>query len=74
MFLPRPGEALPAIVVELKAEESPSIAIDQIKRREYPEAIKDYSGEIVLVGINYKTDPDKPEYKRHTCVIERSQS
>ena len=76
-FLPRPvsggrgATALPAIVVELKAEESPSIAIDQIKRREYPGAIKDYSGEIVLVGINYKTDPERPEYKKHTCKIER---
>ena len=71
VFLPRPGEALPAIVVELKAEESPSIAIDQIKRREYPEAIKEYTGEIILVGINYKTDPERPECKKHTCVIER---
>ena len=71
VFLPRPGEALPAIVIELKAEASPSIALDQIKRREYPAALEGYSGEIVLVGINYRTDPDRPEYKKHTCVIER---
>ena len=71
VFLPRPGEALPAIVIELKAEASPSIAIDQIKRREYPAALEGYSGEIVLVGINYRTDPAHPEYKKHTCVIER---
>ena len=71
VFLPRPGEALPAIVIELKAEASPSIAIDQIKRREYPAALEGYTGEIVLVGINYRTDPAHPEYKKHTCVIER---
>lgn len=70
-FVPRRGHDVPAIVVELKAEESASIALDQIRRREYPEALKDFSGEMVLVGINYRTDPDKPEYKRHTCVIER---
>ena len=69
-FLPRPGQSVPAIVVELKAEESASIALDQIRRREYPEALKGYAGEMVLVGINYATDPRNPAYKHHTCVIE----
>ena len=70
-FLPRPGQCVPAIVVELKAEESASIALDQIRRREYPEALKGYAGEMVLVGINYRTDPANPGYKHHTCVIEK---
>lgn len=70
-FVPRRGHDVPAIVVELKAEESASIALEQIRRREYPEALKDFSGEMVLVGINYRTDPDRPMYKRHTCGIER---
>ncbi|MBQ3566959.1 MAG: hypothetical protein IJA12_07255 [Oscillospiraceae bacterium] len=30
----------------------------------------DYSGKIILVGINYTTDPDT-DYKKHTCKIER---
>ena len=59
------------IRVELKAEESASIALDQIRRREYPEALKGYAGEMVLVGINYATDPSDPDYKHHTCVIEK---
>ena len=70
-FIPRQGENVPAIVVELKAEASPSIAIDQIKRREYPEALEGVTGEIILVGIDYSTDPANPDYKRHVCKIER---
>ena len=70
-FLPRPGQNVPAIVVELKAEGAASIALEQIRRREYPEALKGFSGEMVLVGIDYKTDPANPDYKHHRCGIER---
>lgn len=31
------------------------------------------AGEMVLVGINYRTDPENPGYKHHACVIERWQ-
>ena len=41
-------------------------AIDQIKRKAYPSKISEYTGDILLVGINY----DK-ETKQHTCKIER---
>ena len=41
-------------------------AIDQIRRKEYPAKLAEYSGEILLVGINY----DK-ETKQHTCKIEK---
>lgn len=41
-------------------------AIDQIKRKDYPAKIAEYTGDILLVGINY----DK-ETKRHTCKIDR---
>ncbi len=41
-------------------------AIDQIKRKEYPTKMAEYSGDILLVGVNY----DK-ETKLHTCKIER---
>ena len=69
-FLPRPNESVPAIVVELKKEQDASIALEQIKNRQYAEKLLDYSGEIILVGINYTTDPDT-DYKKHTCKIER---
>ncbi len=69
-FLPRPNENVPAIVVELKKEHDASIALEQIRNRQYAEKLIDYSGEIILVGINYTTDPDT-DYKKHTCKIER---
>ncbi len=55
----------PAIVLELKYNRSAESAISQIKNRQYPDALCDYVGEVVLVGINY----DKA--KGHTCKIDR---
>lgn len=69
-FLPRPNENVPAIVVELKKEKDASIALKQIRKRQYTEKLSAYSGEIILVGINYTTDPNT-EYKKHTCRIEK---
>ena len=40
-------------------------AINQIKQKNYPSKLADYTGDILLVGINY----DK-ETKKHTCSIE----
>ncbi len=55
----------PVIVVELKWDKSAEAAISQIKERQYLESLREYSGEILLVGIDY----DK-KTKEHTCVIE----
>ena len=40
-------------------------AISQIKQKNYVEALKDYKGNLLLVGINYDQD------KNHSCVIEK---
>ena len=40
-------------------------AINQIKQKNYPSKLVNYTGDILLVGINY----DK-EMKEHTCRIE----
>lgn len=53
--------------IELAHDANTSIV--QIKRKEYPAKVAEYTGEMVLVGINY--DPNDPEGKKHTCVIER---
>lgn len=52
-------------MVELKWDQSADAAIAQIKGRQYPELLREYSGEILLVGIDY----DK-KTKEHSCVIE----
>lgn len=65
VLLPRPSCKQPAIVLELKYDHSAEAAISQIHRNRYGEALKDYAGDVLLVGINY----DKTT-KRHTCTIE----
>ena len=65
VMIPRRNVSKPALVIELKFNHSADSAIDQIKRKEYPAKIADYTGDILLVGINY----DK-ESKQHTCKIE----
>lgn len=69
VFIPRTGCQTPAMIVELKWNISAEAAIDQIKKKQYVKCLKDYTGEILLVGISY----DKDAEKRHTCMIEKIQ-
>lgn len=64
VFIPRKNIDSPAIVVELKYNQSADTAITQIKTKQYTEKIAEYTGEIILVGINYD------EQKGHSCIIE----
>ena len=66
VYLPKRRSMLPALVVELKWNRPSQGAIQQIKNRNYPAALEDYGGEIVLVGIGYDE-----KTKAHSCVIER---
>ena len=70
VFVPRKGVNLPAIIVELKYDKSIKAAINQIHDRNYMDCLKDYSGEMLLVGINYDKNTSG---KRHSCVIEEWQ-
>ncbi|MDE6219665.1 MAG: AAA family ATPase [Lachnospiraceae bacterium] len=68
VFLPLPASGKPALVVELKYDKSANAAIQQIKDRQYTQALDGYFGEILLVGVNYdRYNADKP----HSCVIEK---
>ena len=55
----------PAFIVELKWNRKAETALQQIKQNDYPQSLKQYTGNILLVGINY----DKKD-KVHQCVIE----
>ena len=66
VFRPRKNNSNPAMIVELKYDKSAKCAIDQIKKKQYANCLNDYSGEILLVGINYNKND-----KRHTCKIEK---
>jgi hypothetical protein len=65
LFRPRKYSDCPAMVVELKMNQSAESALAQIKERRYVEALPDYEGKMLLVGVNYDR-----ETKVHTCVIE----
>ncbi|MDE7210130.1 MAG: ATP-binding protein [Lachnospiraceae bacterium] len=68
VFLPLPGREKPAIVVELKYKEAAQAAIQQIKDKKYADALKGYSGEVVLAGISYEKGRKE---EGHRCEIER---
>ena len=70
VYLPKRNSMLPALVVELKWNQSADGAIRQILDRRYPEALKGYGGDILLVGISY--EKEAPAGKRtHQCRIEK---
>ena len=65
VYLPLPGSDHPALLVELKWNQSAQSAIRQIKEKRYTQWIEGYTGEILLIGINYNE-----KTKRHSCIIE----
>ena len=68
VFIPKPEykSDYPALIVELKWNQNVRTAVRQIKDKKYPSSILSYSGDLLLVGINY----DKST-KEHQCLIER---
>ncbi len=65
VLIPRKNVSTPAIIVELKYNDTTGTAIDQIHERHYPDKVADYTGDILLVAISY----DK-KTKEHQCQIE----
>ena len=51
---------------KIHLDKSAEGAIQQIKNKEYIDALKDYQGDLLLAGINY----DK-KTKKHSCIIEK---
>ena len=66
VFLPRKNVDLPAMVIELKYNQDADTAISQIHHKRYPAKVAQYTGDLLLVGINYDR-----EQKTHTCRIEK---
>mgnify|MGYP002609642613 CR=1 FL=1 len=67
VFVPKPEYKAdyPALIVELKWNQNVSTALNQVKDKKYVSSILNYTGDILLVGINY----DKSS-KKHDCLIE----
>lgn len=67
-FIPRKNSGNhPAMIVELKWNQSADTAITQIKERRYAGTLSEYGGEVLIVGISY--DKESKD-KKHECVIE----
>lgn len=66
VFLPKRTSSNPALVLELKWDKTAEGAISQIKSKGYVSALKEYKGNILLVGINYEK-----KSKKHQCRIEK---
>lgn len=64
VFLPRKYSDKPAMIVELKYDQSAEGAISQIEEKNYTKALETYKGNVLLVGINYDR-----ETKKHSCMI-----
>ena len=65
VFLPRRQYDVPAMIVELKWNLTAKTALGQIRAKDYPQALKDYAGKILLVGIAYDKNT-----RKHSCEIE----
>ena len=66
VLIPRKNVASPAIVIELKYDKAVNTAIEQIKQRQYPAKVSQYTDNLLLVGITYERDT-----KQHRCCIEK---
>ncbi len=65
VLLPYNATDKPALLIELKYDKSADAAIRQIKEKRYDGVLRNHTGKVILVGINY----DK-KTKHHDCVIE----
>ena len=58
---------VPAIIIELKKDDTTSAAISQIRERRYPEALEKYKDNLLLVAITYDS-----KTKEHRARIEKA--
>ncbi|MDE6923893.1 MAG: PD-(D/E)XK nuclease domain-containing protein, partial [Acetatifactor sp.] len=70
VYLPKKDSVLPVLVIGLKWDQSAEGAIEQIRNRRYPEAVREYGGDILLVGISYSKEAPAGE-RKHWCRIEK---
>ncbi len=65
VFIPYTAD-LPAMVIELKHNKTADSALTQIRDKKYFDSLDVFTGEVLLVGVNYDETT-----KEHTCRIER---
>ncbi len=68
VFKPKNNTRVP-FIIELKADDSAENAIKQIKSKEYFDALGNYHGKVMLIGINYDSKLLKHDSKIETIEI-----
>ena len=63
VFIPKRSVTVPAMIIELKWDKSAGGAIGQIKDKGYVDTLKEYKGNLLLVGINYDKKTRVHQYK-----------
>ena len=68
VYLPMSANAKdkPDLIIELKKDASAKVALEQIKERDYVSRVKEYTDNILLIGINYDS-----KTKQHSCEIKK---
>ena len=67
LFIPKKEfPDVPAMILELKWNQSAETALRQIKEKKYDSILDSYCGKVLLVGINYNK-----KSKSHDCIIEQ---
>ncbi len=68
VYLPMSANAKdkPALIIELKKDASAKVDLEQIKERDYVSRVKEYTDNILLIGINYDS-----KTKQHSCEIKK---
>ncbi|OUM58853.1 hypothetical protein PIROE2DRAFT_15782 [Piromyces sp. E2] len=63
----------PALIVELKYNDNPKSAINQIKEQNYPQRLIHYINNLILIDINYDIIERNNSigFKHHSCKIEK---
>ena len=56
IYLPKRERSVPALVVELKWNQSAKGAIAQMKEKGYADWVKGYTGDVLLVGVNFRKE------------------
>ena len=67
VYVPKRGDDVPALVIELKWNRKRGAAMGQIRDRDYARVLRDWGGPTLLVGIAYD-----PKSKVHSCTIEEA--
>ena len=73
VYLPSPRYPdKPALLMELKYEKNVQTAADQVRDRNYPQALEHYKDNLLIVSVNYDKEARGEDYKRHSCRIEQA--